>query len=232
MKTYQKACLSVVAVCTLIAAVFGIAVRKSYKPVTASPEERSAYTLNLMAVPETDTIDDTLHTYLSETNLIAKVRFTGERTECYNSMRSTVDVLEVYVGDKAYTGKTIRMYEQFRFVDVVKSVQSAYCFLPMQQGREYYVFLQHKDYIDEYQKQLPYEEFRLYCGQFGGCFAAENEPLPFVEAENPTWQDVAAYDFIYRSAEEFDCCMEQKNAVLAYFGIPYTFPCYNVLAGE
>lgn len=190
------------------------------------------YSVSPMEVPEPERVEDTIQTYLSEAELVAKVRFTGERTECYNSMLSTVEVLEVYVGDEAYAGKTVRMYEQFRFADVRQTIQSAYCFLPMQQGREYFVFLKHKDYIDEYQQKLPYEEFRLYCGQFGGCFAAENEPLPFVEAETLTWQEASAYDFIYRSAEEFDCCMEQKNAVLAYFGIPYTFPCYNVLAGE
>lgn len=229
MKRYSKIFAAVLAVCTLAAVVFGIAVRKSYKHTTASPEERLSYTVQPMEVPETETVEDTIQTYLSESNFVAKVRFTGERTECFNSMLSTVEVLAVYVGDQGYTGKTVRIYEQFRFADVQSHVQSAYCFLPMQSGREYFVFAKHKDYIDVYQQKLPYEEFRLYCGRFGGCFAAENEPLPIVEAQTLTWQEAAAYDFIFRSEAEFDSCMDQKNAILAYFDIPYTFPHYDEL---
>ncbi len=231
MKIYQKIMISVLAVCTLAAAVLGVFVRKSYNDTKVTPEESLSYLASPIAVPTEDTVEDTIETYLSNAKLVAKVRFTGEREERLNSMLSTVEVLEVYFGDTAYAGETVRIYEQFRLDSISRAVQSIGCFLPMQQGREYYAFLQPKDYIDVYQETLPYEEFRIYSGQFGGCFAAENKALPILPEDAAlTWEDVADYDFIYHSKAEFDSCMAQKNAVLAYFEIPYTFPTYDELS--
>lgn len=232
MRKLRIAVAVVLTVCILVGIGVGVATRHSYVHTSATEAQRSAYALRIMKLPSVDSVEDTIQTYLSEADLVAKVRFTGEREEKYNSQLSTVEVLEVYDGDQAYTGKIIGMYESFRFSDGVGTVDFISCFLPMQPQREYYVFLKKKAYIDVYQQKLPYEEFRLYCGQFGGCFAAQNEPLPPVEAENPTWQEVAAYDFIYRSEAEFDCCMEQKNAILEYFGIPYTYPTYAELTAQ
>lgn len=229
MRKLQKAVAVVTAICILVGIGLGIATRRSYVHTSATAEERLAYTLRTSELPSADSVEDTIRTYLSEAELVAKVRFTGEREDKYNAELSTVEVLEVYFGDETYTGQTIRIYEQFRFSDRYGTVDLITCFLPMQPQKEYYVFLKKKAYIDVYQQKLPYEEFRIYCGMFGGCFATENEPLPVVEAETLTWQEAAAYDFIYHNTEEFDSCMEQKNAVLSYFGIPYTYPSYDEL---
>lgn len=229
MRKLQKVTAVVVTICILVGIGLGIATRNSYVHTSATAEERSAYTVRPLQVPSADTVEDTIQTYLSEAELVAKVRFTGEREDKYNAELSTVEVLEVYFGDETYTGKTIRMYEKFRFSDGCETIDFITCFLPMQPQKEYYVFLKKKAYIDTYQQKLPYEEFRLYCGQFGGCFAAENDPLPIVETETLTWKEAAAYDFIYHSTEEFDNCMEQKNAVLSYFGIPHTYLSYDDL---
>ncbi len=229
MRKLQMAVAAVVSVSILVGIGVGIAVRRSYVYTSATAEERQAYVLSLSQMPSADTIEDDIQTYLADTDLIAKVRFTGERADRYNAELSTVEVLEVYVGDKSYENRTIGMYEQFRFADRAGRIDCLSCFLPMQAQKEYYVFLKRKVYTDAYQQKLPYEEFRLYCGSFGGCFAAKNEPLPFVAVENPTWQKLAEYDFIYRNTEEFDRCMTQKNAILEYFGIPYTYPTYAEL---
>lgn len=100
MRKLQMAVAAVVSVSILVGIGVGIAVRRSYVYTSATAEERQAYVLSLSQMPSADTIEDDIQTYLADTDLIAKVRFTGERADRYNAELSTVEVLEVYVGDK------------------------------------------------------------------------------------------------------------------------------------
>lgn len=234
MSKFNKIITIIISISLVLAIILGILTKQSFKTTNVSDEIRNSYTFKQFFTsvenPE-EHIKMQIEDFLSHAEIIAKVRFTGVREHKYHSLLSTVDVIEVYKGDKRYENKQINVYEQAAFYEKSQVCTSYTNFLPMTENEEYFVFLTKMDYIDSYQEKLELEEFCIYCGDIG-WFRAENKPLPVIKEDTVKYMDVIEYDFLYHSVSDFNQCMEMKNMIMKYFNIDHYFPMFEELAAD
>jgi hypothetical protein len=115
-----------------------------------------------------------------------------------------VDVLEVYRGDPTLVGQKIGVYEDCVFDYSIQLFVPSGSFLPMKEGREYYVFLLEREYLKAYQETLPYTEFRAYPVMFS-IVPVNNIPPHFTDPAIPvTYKEIAEDDFLCYSQEQYD----------------------------
>lgn len=133
---------------------------------------------------------------LKQVDFIAKVRFTGERTQQYLSTLSTVEVIEVYRGRASLEGSKVDMYEINYFSPKGEYVNLAPINL-MKTGREYYVFLRECKYAPEYQKQLErprFADYLVFCSVTP--VDLKNEEI-ITDRQNLTYGKVKDLDYIF-----------------------------------
>ncbi len=172
------------------------------------------------SIPEEDfdSLIDTELEMLEHVNLIAKVKFTGQRVQKYECTLSTVDVLEVYRGDGTLKGKRINVYELNYFHS--EGLYMNYTNLNlMKQGREYYVFMRKRDYMTEYQKKLKYFEYYGYLNYFSIIPVEKNMEHYFTPGKKLCWSAVKDYDYICFSQQRIDFLIKGQEVLLAEIGI-------------
>lgn len=158
---------------------------------------------------------------LDNAEFVAKVVLTGERIHSYQSMLSTVTVLEVYTGDQSYTGKTMPMFEVNHFnaeYHLYRNFSYANLMLP---DREYLAFC--KIIENPYDKETP---VRLAPANDLGLsvFRLEENSDVIFDAEKAknrelTYGDTLSNEFICFSQEQLDAVLRLKQKYLDKYGV-------------
>lgn len=88
----------------VVSVILGIATRRSFRSAPTDVASLSDYRVEMVS---SESLED-INARLDNAEFVARIVFTGERIHSYQSMLSTVTVLEVYKGDQSYTGKRCR----------------------------------------------------------------------------------------------------------------------------
>jgi hypothetical protein len=154
---------------------------------------------------------------LKKVDLIAKVRFTGERNPSYISVKSIVIIEDVYKGDTNLVGEYITIIEQNYFNHDSKMYIPFSFFNLMRENEQYFVFLIKKDYMVAYQNKLQFYEFFPYPYEFS-VFPVNNVRREYINPLNDIlYKDIYEYDFLFFSDEEYDEVLNVQREIIRRF---------------
>lgn len=201
----------------LASVILGIATRRSFHSVPTDVAALSDYRVEMISSESPEDIK----ARLDNAEFVARVVFTGERIHSYQSMLSTVTVLEVYTGDQSYTGKTMPMFEVNHFnaeYHLYRNFSYANLMLP---DREYLAFC--KIIENPYDKETP---VRLGPANDLGLsvFRLEENSDVIFDAEKAknrelTYGDTLSSEFICFSQEQLDGVLRLKQKYLDKYGV-------------
>jgi hypothetical protein len=158
---------------------------------------------------------------IDQTDLIAKVIFTGRREQMYYASLSEAKILEVYKGDRGFNGEIINIYESGYFFSPAQLYRGSFYNL-MQEGKEYYVFLLKREYISSYQNTLNYFEYTQYPFEFS-ILAVENGPAICLNSnETYKYKDIAKYEFFYYDDREYKDVINMKTNIIKKYILSVT----------
>lgn len=163
--------------------------------------------------------------YLDSADIIAKVKYGGERELAYQSCISKVNVIDVIKGDKDIIGTNIAMFE-YNFFTVYNGIKLYENILPynlMIPNEEYYVFVMDKGrkirnsfYLDEY---TPPDG-----GIFPFIFPVNvniNDVYVIEESKDKVfYNDVKKFKFVVNSYE----CLQQVSDIMLKIVNRYQLP--------
>jgi len=136
----KKICIIICSVLFTFSIVTGITTKLSFSNILVENPDFNEYYLESASPILTNEELLDYSKELDKADFVAKVRFTGERELSYNSMLSTVFVLEVFVGDTELTGKNVQIYESNFFNLQYKLYRDFSIVNLMNAGDEYLVF--------------------------------------------------------------------------------------------
>lgn len=201
----------------LASVILGVATRRSFHSVPTDVASLSDYRVEMVS---SESLED-INARLDNAEFVARIVFTGERIHSYQSMLSTVTVLEVYKGDQSYTGKTMPMFEVNHFnaeYHYYRNFSYANLILP---DREYLAFC--KIIENPYDKENP---VRLGPANDLGLSVFrldENSDVIFdvEKARNRelTYGDTLSSEFICFSQEQLDAVLRLKQKYLDKYGV-------------
>lgn len=201
----------------LASVILGAATRRSFHSVPTDVAALSDYRVEMISSESPEDIK----ARLDNAEFVARVVFTGERIHSYQSMLSTVTVLEVYTGDPSYTGKTMPMFEVNHFnaeYHLYRNFSYANLMLP---DREYLAFC--KVIENPYDKETP---VRLAPANDLGLsvFRLEENSDVIFDAEKAknrelTYGDTLSSEFICFSREQLDGVLRLKQKYLDKYGV-------------
>ena len=201
----------------LASVILGVATRRSFHSVPTDVAALSDYRVEMTSSESPEDIK----ARLDNAEFVAKVVLTGERIHSYQSMLSTVTVLEVYTGDQSYTGKTMPMFEVNHFnaeYHLYRNFSYANLMLP---DREYLAFC--KIIENPYDKETP---VRLAPANDLGLsvFRLEENSDVIFDAEKAknrelTYGDTLSNEFICFSQEQLDAVLRLKQKYLDKYGV-------------
>ena len=201
----------------VVSVILGIATRRSFRSAPTDVASLSDYRVEMVS---SESLED-INARLDNAEFVARIVFTGERIHSYQSMLSTVTVLEVYKGDQSYTGKTMPMFEVNHFnaeYHYYRNFSYANLILP---DREYLAFC--KIIENPYDKENP---VRLGPANDLGLSVfrlEENSDVIFdvEKARNRelTYGDTLSSEFICFSQEQLDAVLRLKQKYLDKYGV-------------
>lgn len=201
----------------VVSVILGIATRRSFRSAPTDVASLSDYRVEMVS---SESLED-INARLDNAEFVARIVFTGERIHSYQSMLSTVTVLEVYKGDQSYTGKTMPMFEVNHFnaeYHYYRNFSYANLMLP---DREYLAFC--KIIENPYDKENP---VRLGPANDLGLSVfrlEENSDVIFdvEKARNRelTYGDTLSSEFICFSQEQLDAVLRLKQKYLDKYGV-------------
>lgn len=201
----------------VVSVILGIATRRSFRSAPTDVASLSDYRVEMVS---SESLED-INARLDNAEFVARIVFTGERIHSYQSMLSTVTVLEVYKGDQSYTGKTMPMFEVNHFnaeYHYYRNFSYANLILP---DREYLAFC--KIIENPYDKENP---VRLGPANDLGLSVFrldENSDVIFdvEKARNRelTYGDTLSSEFICFSQEQLDAVLRLKQKYLDKYGV-------------
>jgi hypothetical protein len=210
----NKPLLIAMAVLVALSASVGYATRKSYKYPDGDAIPREEYEVKTGYVFWNDEGEE-LFEEADRADLIVMATFTGEREDVFYGVKNIVKVEKVYRGDVGFKGELIAVYTIDHFDDYVKQYVESGHFLQMREGERYYLFLRRKEYFKDYQDSLPYYEFKVYPFWGFGVLAEKDVKRPPVGKDKPViYKDVAEYEFIFFSDEEYEHAMSIKHRMI------------------
>lgn len=155
---------------------------------------------------------------LEKIDFIAKVRFTGKRTQQYMSSLSTVDVLEVYKGDASLVGKQVDVFET-NYFEPTGYYCNMCCVNLMKDGGIYYVLLKSTQYMPEYQAKLERLRFSDYLACCSVIPVEITLETPITNTSALTYGKIKDYDYIFFSKKDAQMVREVREGVMEYVGI-------------
>ncbi len=201
----------------VVSVILGIATRRSFRSAPTDVASLSDYRVEMVS---SESLED-INARLDNAEFVARIVFTGERIHSYQSMLSTVTVLEVYKGDQSYTGKTMPMFEVNHFnaeYHYYRNFSYANLILP---DREYLAFC--KIIENPYDKENP---VRLGPANDLGLSVfrlEENSDVIFdvEKARNRelTYGDTLSSEFICFSQKQLDAVLRLKQKYLDKYGV-------------
>lgn len=205
----------------LASVILGVATRRSFHSVPTDVAALSDYRVEMASSKWHDESREYTEAELDNAEFVARIVFTGERIHTYQSMLSTVTVLEVYTGDQSYTGKTMPMFEVNHFnaeYHLYRNFSYANLMLP---DREYLAFC--KIIENPYDKENP---VRLRPARDLGLsvFRLEENSDVIFDAEKAknrelTYGDTLSSEFICFSQEQLDGVLRLKQKYLDKYGV-------------
>lgn len=153
---------------------------------------------------------------LSESDLIAKVKFTGNRKQMYESTLSSVIVLDVYKGDSNLVGNQIDVFE-INFFGTKGFYRNISLFNLIQKDKEYYVFLREKKYMNDYQNQLELPRYMCTNVDFSVISTEAEKNAIYNLNEKLFFSDVKESEYICFSKAEQEKIESIKSEIIQYF---------------
>lgn len=153
---------------------------------------------------------------LSKSDLIAKVKFTGNRKQMYESTLSTVIVLDVYKGDLNLVGNQIDLFE-INFFGTKGFYRNISMFNLIQKDKEYYVFLRKKKYMNDYQNQLELPRYVCVNVDFSIISTVAENNTIYNLNEKLFFSDVKESEYICFSKAEQEKIESIKSEITQHF---------------
>lgn len=210
---------AIVAVCL----VFAVIVRFSYTDGGAKVYDY-AYTsdgvLSDMLKGNKITAPDDI---ISQAELIAEAKYTGNRKITGSAFYSQVNVTRVFKGDKTLVGKEICVIEPVSTFTKTKFVNGAGRFLiPLQKGENYLLLLKHKKFdprrtLDDFQQSQYYP---VTQGAFG-CYRlfAKNQTELMDSNKTYTINSLKGFDIFTGDRKTLNTYYKYKSRIFQCLGI-------------
>lgn len=225
----QKNALILSAILIAFAVIAGIITRLSYSTLSLNNEAYNSAKLDFTAehAEEYDeaimnyNLDLALREYDQNCDHIFKVRVLSVE-HCYGCTKYNAEVLKTVKGDIDETGKNITLYHAAWFsADSDNSLvysEFDYSF-PLKPGKDYLVFTNKKDYIDEYQSTLECNEYVIDPFTYHPAIYALDEPQSdFVDLnKDKTLADVKNQHYICFSQEALEHMNRFAGEVIEYY---------------
>lgn len=202
----------------LICSGIGVATRNSYvdecEKAPLSPDTYMIYTNDKFNCAEAENEKSIIETLMAS-DIIIRAEKIGDDIIEYESMRCTLRVLETYQGN-VKPGEEIDFYTFCSFGETLDGDIAYYnhsYFNIMQNGHEYIVFANKKEYYPSYEEQLErkiYEETEMQLSWFRTEFS---EP-PLLSKEEQLEKKVK---FIDIKDNEFNCFSEEQRTEINKF---------------
>lgn len=223
--------------------LLGLATRASFTDVAQDPSlGKAVYWYNSDITPQT--LEDSAQNLMEQSKLIAVVRYQGEQDYTNQTFLTKAEVVSVYQGDASLEGDHILIYEpvrlyyspahewlhdaevyQFigkipgaeaddRFVNGFPKTEPMCYHAPMQEGREYLVFLTPKEYPKESPLYQQEEEYN-YVESIYALLDLSAQPENFMPApELILLEEAAEYPVLLMNEAELERYIRNREEII------------------
>lgn len=229
---------AILALC-LICVGMGVAVRMSYTDIGADPGLAKAVYQYSSTTPAT--LHQTAQELMDQAELVASVKVCGEREYKDRTFLTQVEIQEVYKGDPQKTGQTIKIYEPVQLQYATKNgffdedlnryvsslfpgispedpflvatplVEATNYHCPMEQGREYLVFLKAKPYWQDSEKYGQTQEYNYVESVYALSLLSEEGNYTETAPSYLTLEEAGAYPVLLREQSDLEVYMENQQ---------------------
>lgn len=208
MSNVHKISITVISLSLILAVVFGLVTRNSYKyfdPLDAVVENIEDVVEKVInSRVDSEMVFEQLNT--ADYAFIVTVK---SSEFMYQATKTTVYIDKVLKGDTASLNKTVYLYEPNFIYNIRGSDECYYYFLNyinnlMQPDKQYLVFADRVEYSDSYQKTLENYEYQVEVDFELYSFPLEGEIKCIEPKGNMTYADVKSYDYFCYTQEQKD----------------------------
>lgn len=211
--------VAIVAACL----VFAVIVRFSYTDVGTKVYDYSYTSGGVLSDMLKESKINAPEDVINQAELIAEVKYTGNRKITGSAFYSQITVTRVYKGDKTLAGKEICIIEPVSTFTKTKYVNGADRFLiPLQKGENYLLLLKHKQFdprrkLDDFQKSQYYP---VTQGAFG-CYPLSSQYQTEIIDNNKTYtiNSLKGFDIFTSDRKTRDIYNQYKAQIFKHFSI-------------